>query len=41
VPVVVRELTDEQVLEIQIIENEKRKDIHALEQSDAFVAWSS
>jgi ParB family chromosome partitioning protein len=39
VPVVVRELTDEQVLEIQVIENEKRKDIHALEQSDAFVAW--
>lgn len=39
VPVVVRVLTDEQVIEIQIIENEKRKDIHALEQSDAFVAW--
>lgn len=39
VPVVLRELTDEQVIEIQIIENEKRNDIHALEQSDAFVAW--
>lgn len=39
VPIVVRQLTDEQVIEIQIIENEQRKDIHALEQSDAFVAW--
>jgi ParB/RepB/Spo0J family partition protein len=37
-PASVRELTDKQVLEIQIIENDKREDVHPLEQADGYRA---
>lgn len=36
VPAVVRELTDEQVLEIQIVENLQRSDVHPLDEADAY-----
>ncbi len=36
VPVVVRELTDTQVLELMVIENNQRDDISALEEADGF-----
>lgn len=36
VPAMVRELDDRAVLEIQIIENDKREDVHPIEQSDAY-----
>lgn len=36
VPVVVRELTDLQVLETQLIENAQRDDIHAIDNAEAF-----
>jgi ParB family chromosome partitioning protein len=38
VPVRVRELTDEQVLEIQVIENLHREDIHPIEEAEGFQA---
>ena len=37
VPVLVRELTDTQALELAIVENNQRGDIHPLEEADAFV----
>jgi ParB/RepB/Spo0J family partition protein len=36
VPVLVRELTDDQVLDVQIIENSQREDVHPLDEADAF-----
>lgn len=38
VPAMVRELDDKQVLEIQIIENDKRADVHPLEQAEGYRA---
>lgn len=38
VPVDVRELTDVQVRECQLVENASRKDVHPMEESDAFAA---
>lgn len=35
-PVYIRELTDKQALEIQVIENLKRKDLHPLEEAEGF-----
>lgn len=35
-PAIVRELTDDQVLDIQIIENSQREDVHPLDEADAF-----
>ncbi len=37
IPADVRELTDEQALEIQIVENKDREDIHPLDEASAFV----
>jgi ParB family transcriptional regulator, chromosome partitioning protein len=36
VPAIVRPLTDEQVLELQIIENLQREDLHPLDEAEAF-----
>jgi len=36
VPVLVRDLTDDEVLHIQIIENLQRKDVHPLEEADGY-----
>lgn len=36
IPAVIKELTDEQALEVQIIENLQRKDIHELEEAEGF-----
>ncbi len=36
IPAVIRELTDEQVLEIQIIENLQRSDVHPLDEAEAY-----
>lgn len=36
VPAIVRELTDDQVLDIQIIENSQREDVHPLDEARAF-----
>jgi ParB/RepB/Spo0J family partition protein len=36
VPVIVRELTDKQSLEIQVIENLQRQDLHELEEADGY-----
>jgi ParB/RepB/Spo0J family partition protein len=36
IPAMVRELDDRQVLEIQIIENDKRQDVHPVEQAEAY-----
>ena len=36
VPVIVKTMTDEQVLEAQLVENVQRDDIHPLEESDAY-----
>ncbi len=36
VPVIVREMNDQEVLEAQIVENAKRSDIHPLEQADSY-----
>jgi len=35
-PVYIRDLTDQQALEIQVIENLKRKDLHPLEEAEGF-----
>lgn len=36
VPALVRELSDEQVIDIQLVENIQRKDLHALEEADGY-----
>ncbi len=36
IPAIVRELSDQQVLEIQLVENDKRADLHPLEQADGY-----
>jgi ParB-like chromosome segregation protein Spo0J len=36
VPAIVRELTDAQVLEIMVIENNQREDVNALEEAEGF-----
>ncbi|WP_346318210.1 ParB/RepB/Spo0J family partition protein [Chitinophaga sp. YIM B06452] len=36
IPAVIRELTDEQALELQIVENLQRKDVHPMEEAVAF-----
>jgi ParB/RepB/Spo0J family partition protein len=36
VPAMIRELGDEQVLEIQLVENLKRRDLHALEEAEGY-----
>lgn len=36
IPVYIRELTNQQALEIQVIENLKRKDLHPLEEAEGF-----
>lgn len=36
IPAIVRELTDKDVLEIQVIENVQRDDVHALEEADGY-----
>lgn len=38
IPAMVRTLTDEEVLEIQIVENSKREDIHPMEEADGYRA---
>lgn len=38
IPVVVRDLTDVQALEIALIENDKREDLHPLEEAEGFAA---
>lgn len=38
IPALVRELTDFEVLELQVIENLQREDLHFLEESDGFAA---
>lgn len=39
VPVLIKELTDEQVMEIQAIENLQREDVNLVDQADAFKLW--
>jgi ParB/RepB/Spo0J family partition protein len=36
IPALVRELTDDQVLEIQVVENLQRQDLHPLEEADGY-----
>jgi ParB/RepB/Spo0J family partition protein len=36
IPAVIKELTDDQALEIQIVENLQRKDVHPLEEAEAY-----
>lgn len=36
VPAFVREMTDEEALEVQLVENSKREDIHPLEEADGY-----
>ncbi len=36
IPVIVREMSDEQVLEAQVIENDQREDVHPLEEADGY-----
>lgn len=38
IPAIVRELTDEEVLEIQVIENSQREDVHPMEEAQGFKA---
>lgn len=38
IPAMVRELSDAEVLEIQVVENAKRRDVHPLEEADAYRA---
>ncbi|WP_321895981.1 ParB/RepB/Spo0J family partition protein [Paraburkholderia heleia] len=40
VPVLVRDLTDDEVLHIQIVENLQRKDLHPLEEADGYKVLS-
>ncbi|WP_321968882.1 ParB/RepB/Spo0J family partition protein [Paraburkholderia tropica] len=40
IPVLVRELTDDEVLHIQIVENLQRKDLHPLEEADGYKVLS-
>jgi ParB/RepB/Spo0J family partition protein len=39
IPAIVRELTDDQALELQITENLQRKDIHPMDEAVAFKHW--
>lgn len=39
VPVILRELTDSEVLEVQVIENNQREDVEPLEEAEAFKAY--
>jgi len=41
IPAIVRILTDEEALEVQIIENLQRKDIHPMEEAGAFLTLTS
>ncbi|RIX74446.1 ParB/RepB/Spo0J family partition protein [Acidovorax cavernicola] len=36
IPAMIRELTDDQVLEIQLVENLKRRDLHPMEEAEGF-----
>lgn len=36
IPAIVRELTDKQVLELQVVENLQREDVHALEEAEGY-----
>ncbi|MCK5581322.1 MAG: ParB/RepB/Spo0J family partition protein [Candidatus Omnitrophica bacterium] len=40
VPVIVQDLTDEEVMEIQLIENSQREDIHPLEEAEGYFTLS-
>jgi ParB/RepB/Spo0J family partition protein len=41
IPAVIREMTDAEVLEAQVIENNQRRDVHPLEEADGFAALAA